>query len=167
MSLQVTVTPAAEILEEFTSLILNIQEDPLLGNTSLPVVERREDVISWADRVGWNIWVIQVDGNPAGIARLQIPELTENAEPFKDCLEIDQYILPEYRGLGVVAAAWAEIYETLPNGTRLVGEVWSYNSPGIRQLEKTGWVYVGDYFWDDGKDSGMCKRYVKTVRALS
>lgn len=163
MSSHITVVRAADHLENFMDLIMKIQNDPLLGNTSLPTVEVKEKILDWADQVGWDIWIIKVDGTDAGIARLQQPNLTENPEPFKDHLEIDQYILPEYRGLGAVAAAWEQIFESLPKGTRLVGEVWSYNSPGIRQLEKNGWEYVGEYFWDDGNESGMCKRFVKTL----
>lgn len=93
------------------------------------------------------IAVIEVEGQPAGQARLQAGE--------DGLYAVDIYVLPEYRGGGVAHAALRQAILDLRRerpGAVVAAEVRSENTPSHRLFRALGFRAVAE-------DGGLC-RYV-------
>lgn len=164
---KVTVVPAADGEAGLVECLMTAQDDPLLGNVSLPQVPSVAVARAWLHLTPWSVWLVLVDDVPAGVFSLHAPDLTVGGESLDDYLETDVYLLPEFRGQGLGAAAWEALEPSLPAGTRLVAEVWSRNEIALRWHRSNGWTHVGRYWWqserDGDEDAGWCERFIRVV----
>lgn len=157
-------SPSAPAL--LVDVLIAASTDSALANTSVPALPTASAAEAWLHDAGWDMWVVTVDGVPAGYVALHAPDLSHDADRFSNHREVDCYLLPQFRGQRWMARAIAALTRALPPGTNLVAEIWVDNQASLRLAEREGWSYEGTVFWQNEKDpddKGWCRRYAFTV----
>lgn len=152
--------------ELLTEVLLNASDDPDLDNNSVPRLRTGAEVENWLEQEGWDMWVITEDTVPVGYVGFHEPQLFEETTEYEGSLEIDYYVLPEFRGKRIISHAWRELKKCFPSGTQFVAEVWEDNKSSITFCVREGWQYVGRFYWADKENpdnGGYCQRYTYTL----
>ena len=166
----VTVTAVGEC-PALTKLVCAASADAeLVHNTYLPADLTVRSAHAWITQQPRTTWVICVDGEPVGLAKLtpapRSPILVDPGGSW----ESETWLIAQHRGRGVASRAWRSIQDVIaaehPDITTLVAVVWQANHASHRRLRKDGYRAVGRMRWG-GRGQGHGGWCVVWVRAVA
>ena len=165
-----TVTSAKQYPELFAAFMGDVCDDSSLGNdTSIPAFSLAEDAFRWLTVTPWeHVYLASLEGEPFSVVVFHSPEITDTTEPYTFHHELDIYVHPDYRYRHLGAEAVRATVQAIGLGPQemLLAEIWVWNEPSRRMVEREGWQFVGEFLWKEGDEEGTCARYEISVEQL-
>jgi amino acid adenylation domain-containing protein len=174
IDLAITLTPlghegAAD--EGVVAMFAEASRDAALcANTELPGNmddARAREYIRASDGV-----VIRLDGVPVGAGRVQHePNLGEGVEVPAGAVQLDEWLLPRFRGRGILgeAGAWPQIVAWMAERFDTeVSVTWADHAAMLAILRARGYTRVGRSYWRSKPDGdgteGWCEVWIYDLR---
>ncbi|MFV8753697.1 amino acid adenylation domain-containing protein [Nannocystaceae bacterium ST9] len=173
-ALAITLTPLGEPAasdDEVVAMFVEASADPALcANTELPGNmdrERARDYCRNSDGV-----VIRLEGVPVGAGLIQHhPNLGEGVEVPAGAVQLDEWLLPRWRGRGILgeAGAWPQLSAWMAERFDTeVSVVWADHVAMLTILRARGYTRVGRSYWKsrpegDGTE-GWCEVWIYDLR---
>ncbi len=119
--------------------------------------------------------IIRLDGRPVGAGVIHPhPNVGEGVDVPSGAVQLDEWLLPEFRGLGLLSdgGAWPLLLEWLAARYRFeVSVVWEDHVAMLAILSARGYTRVGRSYWRPTADAdgseGFCEVWLKDLRAAS
>jgi amino acid adenylation domain-containing protein len=174
IDLALTLTPLGELGASDEDVIAMFAEASLdaalCANTELPGNmdrARAREYILASDGV-----VIRLDGVPVGAGRVQhCPNLGEGVEVPAGAVQLDEWLLPRFRGRGILgeAGVWPQLVAWLAERFDTeVSVTWADHAAMLAILRARGYTRVGRSYWrstpeGDGTE-GWCEVWIYDLR---
>ncbi len=175
IELAITLTPMGERAandEAVVAMVAEASADPgLCANTELPGNMDRERARAYC-RASEGV-VIRLDGVPVGAGLIQLhPNLGEGVEVPAGAVQLDEWLLPRWRGRGILgeAGAWPQLVAWMAERyTTEVSVVWADHVAMLAILRARGYTRVGRSYWKstpegDGTE-GWCEVWIYDLRS--
>jgi amino acid adenylation domain-containing protein len=176
IDLAISLTPLGDVGAEDEAVVAMFAEASkdasLCGNTELPGnmdLERAREYVRTSDGV-----VIRLDGVPVGAGRVQHqPNLGEGIEVLvpPGAVQLDEWLLPRYRGRGILgeAGAWPQLLAWMAERFDTeVSVTWADHVAMLAILRARGYTRVGRSYWRSKPDGdgteGWCEVWIYDLR---
>jgi hypothetical protein len=174
IDLKLTLTPLGEVGANDEVVVAMFAEASLdaalCANTELPGnmdLAHAREYIRTSDGV-----VIRLDGVPVGAGRVQHdPNLGEGVDVPAGAVQLDEWLLPRYRGRGILgeAGAWPQIVAWMAERFDTeVSVTWADHVAMLAILRARGYTRVGLSYWRSKPDGdgtqGWCEVWIYDLR---
>lgn len=113
--------------------------------------------------------VLRLDGEPVGVTVVRRHvQPGEGVEIPSDCVELDEWVLPPFRGQGILGKrGWPLITAWLAQRfERVISVTWTHNHAAQALLRSRGYRWLGRSLWSDGETSGPCEVFCYELSPL-
>lgn len=107
--------------------------------------------------------VLRIDGAPVGVTVvLHHPSPGEGVEIPDGCVELDEWVLPPWRGKGILGKrGWPLISAWLAQRfERVLSVTWEENVAAQALLRGRGYEWIGKSLWSGNGQSGPCEVFL-------
>jgi RimJ/RimL family protein N-acetyltransferase len=163
------VIPALRASEEpgILDMIVAASSDPTLCDaTYLPAGFNLLDAADWLAARGPLAWVLTCNGTPCGWYELGVLKGSIGLELPKGTLEREVWLLPTWRGQGVVREATTFLTPgmQLAGVRHVLGVAWESNVAAIKGMEHAGFTRLGRVWWEHtAYEPGWCDAWMLNV----
>jgi hypothetical protein len=174
IDLALTLTPLGEVGANDEAVVAMFAEASLdaalCANTELPgnmSLARAREYVRTSDGVA-----IRLDGVPVGAGRVQHqPNLGEGVDVPAGAVQLDEWLLPRFRGRGILgeAGVWPQLVAWLAERFDTeVSVTWADHAAMLAILRARGYTRVGRSYWRSAPDGdgteGWCEVWIYDLR---
>lgn len=162
---QLTITPFLEngaAAEDVIAMIVEASFEPAIRAMNyLPHCmdeARAREYCAKSDGI-----VLRLDGQPIGVSVVShTAQPGEGVEIPPGCVELDEWVLPPYRGQGILGRrGWPLITAWLAQRfERVISVTWIDNHAAQALLRSRGYKHIGRSFWSGNGFSGHCEVFL-------